>query len=140
MPIEILAAMVVAGLAIAIGAVYLAGLSKPAKLSDAGQAKARFAEDYPRESVAECRLTAASGAAFLRLDSGRIGLVTAFGAKFVTRLFEPPQIRAETDGDTLRLAAPDFTFRQTSFVFADAAEARRVAEWMNGARSLEGRK
>ena len=130
MSLEILAAMVVAGLAIAIGAVYLAGLSKPARLADAGQAKSRFALDYPCETAADCRLTAARDAAFLRLESGRIGIVAAFGAKFVTRLIEPPQMRIGERSDELDLEMGDFTFPHPRMRFAKANDAALVASWV----------
>jgi len=132
MSLEILVAMVVAGLAIAIGAVYLAGLSKPARLADAGQAKARFALDYPREVVADCRLTAARDAAFLRLESGRIGVVAAFGAKFVTRLVESQQVQVGERNDELDLEMGDFTFPHPRVRFAKSNDTALVASWMKG--------
>jgi hypothetical protein len=134
MPIEILGAMVVVGLAVAILAVRFSGLSKPARIGTADQAMERFRQDYPDETVSDCRLTANRDAAFLRLTSGGVGLVTAFGAKYVTRYLAAGKARTKRQGSRLELILYDFTWPRARAEFASPLDAETVAGWIEGKR------
>ncbi len=135
MPLEFLAIMVAIGLALVIGAVHLSGLSRPARLADVDQARARFLLDYPDETVGEIVLGKDGNAAFISLSQGRIGLVHAMGDRFVTRILERRVVRAvERDGgEAVVLKLDDFTLPRERAVFSSAADAAKVSEWLSGA-------
>ncbi|HSO48521.1 MAG TPA: hypothetical protein VLQ68_11385 [Rhizobiaceae bacterium] len=135
MPLEFLAIMVAIGLALVIGAVHFSGLSRPARLADADQARARFLLDYPDEAIGEIVLGRDGNAAFISLSAGRIGLVHAMGDRFVTRILERRVVRAvEPDGSgALVLKLDDFTLPKERAVFTNSADAAKVSHWLNGA-------
>jgi hypothetical protein len=132
MPIEILAGMVIVGLALAIAAVRFSGLSRPASLDSQALAQEAFATEYSDESVRDCRIAADRGSAFLLLGSGNIGVVLAFGSKFVVRLVAAAPGSAEVEGAALKIKARDFTFPKSGYVLATATDALTVAGWLNG--------
>jgi hypothetical protein len=132
MPIEILAGMVVVGLAFAIAAVRFSGLSRPASLDNQARAREILAGEYADESVRDCRIAADRDSAFLLLGSGNIGVVLAFGSKFVVRLVAAAPGSAEVEGSTLKMKPRDFTFPKSSYVLATATDASTVAGWLNG--------
>jgi hypothetical protein len=138
MPLEFLAALVVAGLALAIGAVRFSGLSHPARLATATQAEQAFRLDYPDAEVREVLLSADSRAAILALGDGSIGLVEAFGAKFVTRRVDGGAIASlHGDGDVLDVRYRDFTHPAASYRFSDAGAASRARSWLGSAMTKE---
>jgi len=140
MPLEILAIMVVAGLALAIGAVHFSGASRPARLESTDQALARFAEDYPEVVPSACIVTKDRRAAFLELELGSAGLVAAMGAKFITRMIgeaELKQLDEENPGE-LVMRFRDFTYPADRYRFENEDDAQRVVTWLGGARAGKG--
>jgi hypothetical protein len=134
MPLEFLAAMVVAGLSLVIGAVHLSGLSRPAIVSGPDQARARFLLDFPDENPGEVVISADGRAAFIALAGGRTGLVHAMGDRFLTRILERRSIRAvqrEPDG-VLAVRLDDFTLPAERARFSSAADAAKVSNWLAG--------
>jgi hypothetical protein len=134
MPLEFLAVMVVAGLALVIGAVHVSGLSRQALVSEAEQARARFLVDFPDEATGEVVVSADGKAAFIALPGGRTGLVHAIGDRFLTRILEPGMVRAvrrEGDGG-LTLMLEDFTLPAERARFLNAADAAKVSNWLAG--------
>lgn len=132
MPLEMLAIMVVLGLALAIGAVHLSGLSHPAHIEDATQAAARFGEDFPERNVMDCLITEDRRAAFLKLEGGGIGLVAAMGDRFITRLLDGAAMAGHTrpQPDEIDLEFRDFTYPSGAYGFGSAEEADRLAGWL----------
>jgi hypothetical protein len=135
MPLEILAVMVVAGLALVIGAVHFSGMSRPARIGDAEVARARFLVDYPGEQTGEIAVSDDGRAAFIALGGGRTGLVHAIGARYVTRILQPQAVRAvNCDGSGgLALRLRDFTLPAEHAKFASASDAAKVSNWLSGA-------
>ncbi len=135
MPLEFLAIMVAFGLALVIGAVHFSGLSRPARLANAGQARARFLLDYPDETIGDIVLGKDGKAAFISLTGRRIGLVHAIGDRFVTRILERRVVRAieHEGGEALVLKLDDFTLPKERAVFSNAADAAKVSHWLSGA-------
>jgi hypothetical protein len=137
MPLEVLAIMVVAGLAFAIGAVHFTGASRPARVEDAEQAAARFTEDFPDCVPANCVITKDERAAFLELEPGRIGLVAAIGAKFITRIIGEEELKKldEDKPGELVMRFRDFTYPAGRYRFNNEDDAQRVVAWLGGAKA-----
>lgn len=136
MPLEYLAIMVVAGLALVIGAVHFSGLSRPAFIAGADQARARFLVDYPDEQPGDIVVSKDGKAAFIALAGGRTGLVHAIGDRFLTRILERRAVRSVQRGSdgVLTLRLDDFTLPAEQARFSDAADAAKVTDWLAGAR------
>jgi hypothetical protein len=134
MPLELLAGMVVVGLALVIGAVHLSGLSKVARIAGPDAAIARFLVDFPDEKPGEAVVSADGKDAFIALDGNRVGMVHAIGDRYLTRILRAGMVRsvsASGNGEVeLRLA--DFTLPRERARFATAGEASCVENWLKG--------
>ena len=132
MPLTLLAVLVVAGLALAIGAVHFAGLSKPARLSHPAEAVAALLADYPDEKPEEPLVDADGLTAIMPLGEGRVGLVRCMGSRMVTRILtarDVPDAPTHRDG-LVELRLRDFTMPRLVSRFDDEGKARRVAEML----------
>jgi hypothetical protein len=134
MPLELLAGMVVIGLALVIGAVHLSGLSKAARISGPDAAIARFLVDFPDEKPGEAVLSADGKDAFIALQGNRVGMVHAIGDRYLTRILRAGTVRAvAASGDgLLELRLADFTLPRERARFAAAGDASRVENWLKG--------
>lgn len=129
MSLPVLAALVVVGVGLIVTLIHLTGGSRKASLATADAARERFALDYPNVEVRAVHLIADRCSAFLETADGRIGLVHAMGAKFLTRLLTPADVASmRRSGEASLLARfPDFTFPGAVFEFESAEIADRVA-------------
>jgi hypothetical protein len=134
MPLELLAGMVVIGLALVIGAVHLSGLSKAAHITGPDAAIARFLVDFPDEKPGEAVLSADGKDAFIALQGNRVGMVHAIGDRYLTRILRAGMVRSvSASGDgLLELRLADFTLPCERARFAAAGEASRVENWLKG--------
>ena len=135
MSLPILVMLVVFGIGGGVLAIHLTGGSVPARLSSPEQAFARFAEDFPDLAASEIVLSESGNAAFLHFLSGEAGLVHVIGDRFITRKLGRPDVLAcAAKGRDLSLTLDDFTFPGGVWHFAGAADATRIAGWLNEAR------
>jgi hypothetical protein len=134
MPLELLAGMVVVGLALVIGAVHFSGLSKAARISGPDAAIARFLVDFPDEKPGEALVSADGKDAFIALAGNRVGMVHAIGDRYLTRILRAGMVRAvAASGDgVLELRLADFTLPRERARFATAGQASRVENWLKG--------
>lgn len=141
MSLTVLVAIVVIGIAAVLVAVHASGGTRAAELANADQARRRFAEDFPNETIAEVLLTTPPTAAFLLLDGTRTGIVQAVGMHFLTRIVRPPDLAAvDADGATLSLKTRDFTWAGGCFRFASPWEVQRLSQRLSPANRNEQRK
>lgn len=129
MSLPVLAALVVVGVGLIVTLIHLTGGSRKASLASADAARERFALDDPNIEVSAFHLTTDRGSAFLETADGRIGLVHAMGAKFLTRLLAPEDVASlRRSGEaSLLVRFSDFTFPGAVFEFESAEVADRVA-------------
>ncbi|MEO9615809.1 MAG: hypothetical protein ABJG86_05590 [Nitratireductor sp.] len=141
MSLPVLVAIVVIGIAAVVVAVHATGGTREAELANEAEARRRFGEDFPNETVAEVIMTTPPTAAFLLLDGTGTGIVQAVGMHFLTRVVRPADLAAvDADGATLGLKSRDFTWSGGRFRFAGAPEAHRIAQRLSPANRNEQRK
>ncbi|MEI5680563.1 MULTISPECIES: hypothetical protein [unclassified Mesorhizobium] len=128
MSLPVLVAIVVVGIALCVLAVHLTGGSKGSSITASDDAKQRFGEDFPEETIWTVRLTADGKTAFLELDGDRTGIVQSFGDKFLTRIITQSDVVSLTspDPECLSIRLKDFTWAGGEFAFANAADASAV--------------
>ena len=86
-PLPILLGLIVGGIGGTVGALYVLGWAKPARIVDADAAIARFCLDYPDDAVVEALVDAEGASALLLLEGGGLVLVSVLGDRFVVRRF-----------------------------------------------------
>ncbi len=138
MPLEILVVLVVLGVGGVVVATWWLGWAKAARLTDGAGAARQFNLDYPELRVASVAMSEDQSAALLKLETADVvGLVFAFGDKFVTRRLTPALLRTINieQNDTvvrvsLRLAditAPEIDLVYTPGNYAQSVEALLAA-------------
>ena len=133
MSLPVLAVLVVLGIAGIVLGIHATGGTVNARFADASAALARFAEDFPEETVGGVILTAHGSAAFVALAGGRTGIVQAIGDRFLTRIHTPGEDFVTPLGPTgLAIRTGDFTWRGARHAFASAAARDRVAGRLTG--------
>lgn len=140
MSLTLLVVMVVAGIAAIVVAVHLTGGTRTATLDGAEAARRRFAEDFADLGVRDVWLTEDRTVAFLALDDGRAGVVSALGDRFLTRIIGRGDLagRPQRDGRAVCLRIDDFTWHGGSFIFASEEEAEALARLLEpGAAQAE---
>ena len=132
MPLEILAPMVILGIALAVLLVQFSGLSKSAKLTDRSHAAELLKLDYPEERIDQIYLQANGKSALAAFSGGSIGTVSVMGSKFLTRKYTKGDILSvERDADQqVRARFRDFTHPSQSFRSKDPAELDSVETWL----------
>ncbi len=143
MSLTLLVAMVVVGISAIVIAVHLSGGTTTAKLESADAARQRFAHDFADIEVGNVWITEQGHAAFLALKDGRAGIVSALGDRFLTRIVSPDEtgLRADRDGNTVRLMLSDMTWHGGPFSFASEKDAEAVAGLLGASRPcIEGEK
>lgn len=128
MPLEILGPLVICGISLTVLAVYLSGISKPAKLADNGEAKTEFLLDYADATIKNTILTADKSAGFLMFDrKNTVGLVEAMGSEFLTRLLSAGDIAGlELSEGKLNVRFNDFTHKRHSYTIENPKDATAV--------------
>lgn len=134
MSLAILVPLVVLGVALIVAAVHFSGLSRPSRVPDSvDELAALFALDYPLERVSGASVDKARQIAFLMLESGRTGVIQAFGDRYVTRLLTPADLASvATSGPALMLKTLDFTWGGGSFAMQNTAAAAALAARLSG--------
>lgn len=130
MSLPVLAALVVIGVGMIVAAIHFTGGSRAASLDTPDAARARFAIDYPSLTIGRTYVTIDRRSAFLEVADGRLGLVHAVGAKFLTRLYGPADVTSlrRSGQSAILVRFSDFTFPGARFEFENSADADRVAQ------------
>lgn len=132
MGLEVLAVLVVLGIAAVVAAVHFTGGSRSDAFESRAAASRAFLADYPDAQVADIRLTQTGDAAFLRLaNSNRLGFVQMFGHHHLTRNVGPDDLAAaaELDHASVTIRTRDFTWKGGRFALSNTADAADVARW-----------
>lgn len=132
MPLPVLVVLVVVGISLVVACVWFLDLSKPARLADSGDARRQFAVSFPATKVEEVLVSADGVAAFLLLRGGRrIGLVEAFGARFITRIMRHGDIEPTDNlGEAgVKLHFADFSHPRGRYEFSNAEDRDRLLQW-----------
>ena len=130
MPLHILVAVVGCGIALVVLVVHLTGGSSIAEIADEQAARDSFALDYPESVVAQCILSSDRRDAVLELSDGHVGLVHAFGSKFLTRFVNRGEMAAVVSGSeegAVDLNTGDITWPRAQLHFAGAETAKMAA-------------
>lgn len=131
-PLYILGPMVVVGIALTALAVKMSGLSKTAKISNAKHAEEILRRDFADlPKVTDGLVTDDGSAAFLPAYTS-VGLVEAFGDRFITRILRAGDIRSvsEGSGTELQVEFGEFTHPIGRYVFKTAKAANTVADML----------
>ena len=128
MPLEILIALVVGGIAGIAVLTHLFGFSRSRTFEDDASARAAFAREFPDIPIREVHLSADLRAALLQTGAGP-ALVWAMGADSCARLLS--EIRAEEAKHGLVLRLPDVTAPQVRLTLTP--EERPLWQTLTGA-------
>jgi len=132
MPLEILVVLVVVGVGGVVVATWWLGWAKAATLADGEGAARQFNLDHPELAVANVAMSQDKSAALLKLETPDVvGLVFAFGDKFVTRRLTSALLRTiniERDDTVVRvsLRLADITAPEIDLVFTPGEYAQSV--------------
>lgn len=135
MSLALLVVIVVAGIVAVVAAVHLTGGSRKAQLAGEDMARARFAEDFPDAVVRSVHFTEDRHAAFLDLAGG-VGIVQAFGGKFLTRLVTAADLASppRATGSSITVRFRDFTWSGGLFEFGSGETAAEVERMFTAVR------
>ncbi len=141
MSLPILVIMVIAGVSAVGLAVHLSGGSRDAALTGEAMARARYAEDFPDDSVEEVVMAADGAGAVLKIGNGVVGIVHNFGDRFVTRRLAPgtPVETREDGSDGFVLLPHEFAWTEARFRFGDADACRRARSAVDALHGRLGR-
>ncbi|MFC7066465.1 hypothetical protein [Brucella rhizosphaerae] len=134
MDLRLLLLMVIAGIGFGVLAIhFLGGGTKRSILADDQMVKARFHLDYPEIEIGEICYTDDHSAAFFPLKGLGTGLVHSVGDRFLTRCMAASDIVAveEKGNAELVLHMKDFTWPKARLVFSDAADRKKVTNWLS---------
>ncbi len=139
MSLAILVPLVVLGVTLIVATVHFSGLSRMAKVPNSvEELAALFAFDYPQERVSGASVDRAKRAAFLMLESGRTGVIQAFGDRYVTRLLTPDDLASVAASEaSLMLTSRDFTWSGGSFTMENATTAENLAARLSAQRQAK---
>lgn len=132
MPLEILAVMVVAGIALVVAMVSLSGLSHPVRIDGPAHARDLLSRDCPDIAPRQAVLAADGRTALFDCGAGGVAMVMAFGSRFVTRRIAPTALKrvAREDERTVTLTFPDIAIPALRIVFDSAEDAERLVGWL----------
>ena len=101
---------------------------------DAGLAILEFGRAYPDEAIRQVLMTADGEMVFLRLWTGRTGLMRRMGNRTLCHLVNPVDVRvsSEDDGRTLTINFPAIKPMSGTFGFRSEKEAAEVGLWLLG--------
>lgn len=121
MTLEVLAVMVVIGLPLVIGAVYLFGTNTPDISFDSDAIVGRLREDYPQIDPQMVIFdSAGNGALIIQRNNEPVGLVWRMGRKYLTRLLDKETLVSyKINGPILTLKLKELTVRKVSLMIDD---------------------
>lgn len=131
MPLPVLIAVVVVGIALVVLVVHLTGGSRVAEITSEGAALERFLIDYPEAVATRCIISGDRRDAVLELADGHVGLVHAIGSNYLTRFVnrgEMAAVPSAAEEGVVDLITGDITWPRAHMHFADADTARTVAD------------
>jgi hypothetical protein len=101
---------------------------------DAGLAILEFGKAYPDEAIRQVLMSVDGEMVFLRLWTGRTGLMRRIGNRTYCHLVNPADVRvsAESGGTALSISFPSMKSMSGSFVFRSEREAAEVGLWLLG--------
>ena len=101
---------------------------------DAGLAILEFGKAYPDEAIRQVVMSADGDMVFLRLWTGRAGIMRRIGNRELCHLVDPAEVRisATADGKCLVLDFPGMKALSGTVEFRTQKEAAEVSLWMLG--------
>ncbi len=139
MSLLLLLVLVLFGVSLVVGAVYLAGGSRKFSFADAGEVKPRFLLDYPDFDSKEIVISDDNNVAILFGDAPNMaGLVLAMGTHSITRMLDADLLISIVRSDKgLVLGLRDMTLPKVEFVLSngeqlDDIERKLKATLQNG--------
>jgi hypothetical protein len=124
--------LVAGGISLIVYLVHAAGGSQKAKLVNIQAALDRFADDYPDIKPVGGYLTSDGTAAFLELPDRSLGLVQAFGDRFLTRVITATDVLKVSAQDLrIRLEFSDFSFKSGTYDFAQKSTHQSVRKLLS---------
>lgn len=131
MPLPVLVAIVVGGIAVVVLVVHLTGGSRVAEIASDDVALERFLVDYPEVAATRCIISSDRRDAVLELADGHVGLVHAVGSNYLTRFVnrgEMAAVPSEKEEGVVDLNTGDITWPRAHMHFTDNDTARMVAD------------
>jgi hypothetical protein len=101
---------------------------------DAGLAILEFGKAYPDEAIRQVLMSANGEMVFLRLWTGRTGLMRRVGNRTLCHLVNPADVRvsSEAGGKSLTITFPAMKAMSGTFAFRSEKEAAEVGLWLLG--------
>jgi hypothetical protein len=101
---------------------------------DAGLAILEFGRAYPDEAIRHVLMSAEGEMVFLRLWTGRTGMMRRIGNRELCHLVDPANVRvsAEPGGKSLTINFPAHKPMSGTFTFRSEKEAAEVGLWLLG--------
>lgn len=100
---------------------------------DAGLAILEFGKAYPDEAIRQVLMSSDGGMVFLRLWTGRTGLMRRVGNREYCHLVDPADVRvSEAGGSSLTIAFPTLKQMSGTVTFRSEKEAAEVGLWLLG--------
>ena len=101
---------------------------------DAGLAIIEFGQAYPDEAIRHVLMSSDGKMVFLRLWTGRTGLMRRVGNRQLCYLVDPNEVRVSPrdDGISLEVLFPDMKHISGTFAFRSEKEAAEVGIWLLG--------
>ena len=101
---------------------------------DAGLAILEFGKAYPDEAIRQVLMSVDGEMVFLRLWTGRTGLLRRIGNRTLCHLVNPADVRvsAEAGGGALSINFPSMKSMSGNFTFRSEREAAEVGLWLLG--------
>jgi hypothetical protein len=101
---------------------------------DAGLAIIEFGRAYPDEAIRQVLMSIDGEMVFLRLWTGRTGLMRRIGNRTYCHLVDPADVRvsSEPDGASLSISFPSMKSMSGRFTLRSEKEAAEVGLWLLG--------
>jgi len=100
---------------------------------DAGLAILEFGSAYPEEAIRQVLMSSDGEMVFLRLWTGRTGLMRRIGNREYCHLVDPADVRvSEASGTSLTITFPTLKQMSGTFSFRSEKEAAEVGLWLLG--------
>jgi len=105
---------------------------------DAGLAILEFGRAYPDEAIRQVVMSADGEMVFLRLWTGRTGVMRRNGRHDLCHLIDPAEVRlsASEEGKALTIEFPGMKAMSGTFEFRSQKEAAEVSLWILGSVSV----
>jgi hypothetical protein len=101
---------------------------------DAGLAIIEFGRAYPDEAIRSVVMSADGGMVFMRLWTGRTGVMKRIGNRELCHVIDPSDVRISASADGAKLSV-DFAAHKSlsgTYAFRSAREAAEVSLWILG--------